>query len=135
MKLKQSAERTLKICTAAVLALALALTFTLSDYYIFNRISEFNAAFVISQWIKKAGLLLLPLAVYYNKRCCADIAKYVLPVAVIVSLCTFGNFFDITYVTAESTGEQIALAHLNEFMPKWANVAMFSVSCGLELVI
>lgn len=111
------------------------LTFTLSDYYIFNRISEFNAAFVISQWIKKTGLLLLPLAVYYNKRCCADIAKYVLPVAIIVSLCTFGNFFDVTYVTAESTGEQIALSHLNEFMPKWANIAMFSASCGLELAV
>lgn len=125
----------MKICTAAVLALALMLTFTLSDYYIFNRISEFNAAFVISQWIKKTGLLLLPLAVYYNKRCCADIAKYVLPVAIIVSLCTFGNFFDVTYVTAESTGEQIALSHLNEFMPKWANIAMFSASCGLELAV
>ena len=125
----------MKICTAAVLALALLLTFTLSDYYIFNRISEFNAAFVISQWIKKTGLLLLPLAVYYNKKCCADIAKYILPVAIIVSLCTFGNFFDITYVTAESTGEQIALSHLNEFMPKWANIAMFSASCGIELAV
>ena len=66
VKLRISVERTMKICTAAVLALALLLTFTLSDYYIFNRISEFNAAFVISQWIKKTGLLLLPLAVYYN---------------------------------------------------------------------
>lgn len=135
VKLRISVERTMKICTAAVLALALLLTFTLSDYYIFNRISEFNAAFVISQWIKKTGLLLLPLAVYYNKKCCADIAKYILPVAIIVSLCTFGNFFDITYVTAESTGEQIALSHLNEFMPKWANIAMFSASCGIELAV
>jgi len=40
VKLRISVERTMKICTAAVLALALLLTFTLSDYYIFNRISE-----------------------------------------------------------------------------------------------
>lgn len=135
MKIKQSVERTMKICTAAVLALALILTFTLSDYYIFNRIGEFSLIFVISQWIKKTALLLLPMAVFYNKRCCADVAKYVLPVFIIISMFTFGDFFDVTYVTAESTGEQIALAHLNEFMPKWANVALFSLSCGLELAI
>lgn len=135
MEYKKSLDRALKICTAAVLVLALVLSFTLSDYYIFNRLNEFSQIFAVSQWIKKAGLLLLPLAVFYKKKCCADIAKYVLPVAVIASCFTFGNFFDVTYVTAESTGEQIALAHLNEFMPKWLNIAAFSLSGGLELSI
>ena len=42
---------TLKAVTGLVLAIALVLTFTISDYYIFNRIGEFNFFFVFSQWM------------------------------------------------------------------------------------
>ena len=102
MKTQKRIEISLIVLTALTLAASLLLTFTVSDYYIFNRISfldgedSFNIFFVLSQWIKKAGLLLFPLAVFYKKRCCADIAKYVLPAFVIISCATFGNFFDIT---------------------------------------
>ncbi len=88
MNVKKYTDVALKACTAALLAVSLILTFTVSDYYIFNRIGEFNVFFVLSQWVKKAGLLLLPLAVFYNKKCCADIAKYLLPVFTVISLCT-----------------------------------------------
>ena len=46
---------------AAMLFAALALTFTVADYYIFNRIAVYGA-FAAAQWLKKAGLLLIPAA-------------------------------------------------------------------------
>ncbi|MDE6598079.1 MAG: YwaF family protein [Clostridia bacterium] len=141
MKLKKISDITLKASCAALLALALILTFTVSDYYIFNRIGWFNKAdsfnffFVLSQWIKKAGLLLLPLAVFLNKKSCADIVKYVLPPFVIISFAAFGKFFDITSVNESSTPADLVYANINEFMPKAANMALFFISNILYLVI
>lgn len=111
-----------KVSVALMIAAALLLTFTISDYYIFNRINQFGV-FAISQWIKKAGLLLLPAAIFYQSRRCADCAKYIIPVAVIVSACTFGEFFDITKVA--DTPAQEFYNSLNLFMPKWAHIALF----------
>lgn len=135
MKLQRYACLALKICAGALLAVAFILTFTVSDYYIFNRVSEFGFIFVLCQWFKKAGLLIIPLAVYFGKKCCADIAKYVLPVFVIVSCFTFGGFFDATAITAESTPADLVYAHINEFMPKAANMAFFFISNLLYLAI
>ena len=94
-KMKKYANTALLALTALLLAISLVLTFTISDYYIFNRIGEFGFFFAFSQWVKKAGLLLLPLAVFYKKKCCSDIAKYVLPLFVVLSCALFGNFFEI----------------------------------------
>lgn len=135
MKLKRYTDVGLKASAGLLLAIALLLTFTVSDYYIFNRISEYGFIFTLSQWMKKAGLLLIPLAVYCNKKCCADIAKYVLPVFVILSCCLFGNFFDATAITETSTPAQLVYAHINEFMPKAANMALFFISNALYLLI
>ncbi|MDE6441683.1 MAG: YwaF family protein [Clostridia bacterium] len=135
MKLKRYTDIGLEVSAGLLLAIALLLTFTVSDYYIFNRISEYGFIFTLSQWVKKAGLLLIPLAVYYNKKCCADIAKYVLPVFVIISCCTFGSFFDATAITETSTPAQLVFAHINEFMPKAANMALFFVSNALYIII
>lgn len=112
------------MCVAMLIA-SFALTFTISDYYIFNRISQYGIAFVLSQWIKKAGIILLPMAIFLKSRNAADAAKYILPAAVIVSLCTFGDFFDITK-TAETEAEQFYNS-INLFMPKWLNILLFSV--------
>ncbi len=134
-------DAALKICTAIFLVCAFILTFTVSDYYIFNRIGwnntaeSFNVFFVLSQWFKKAGLLLLPMAVFYKKRSCADAGKYFLPVFVIISCFTFGNFFDITLIREDSSAETIILAEINEFMPKAANMTLFFIANALELVI
>lgn len=139
MELKRINDLALKICAGLYLAVSLVLTFTVSDYYIFNRIGEFNFVFVFCQWFKKCGLLLIPLAVYYNKKCCSDIAKYFLPVFVIVSTFTFGSFFDVTMkivgddLTREQEVQNI-FASINEFMPKEANMALFFIACALELV-
>ena len=134
MNFKRINDVALQVCTALYLAVSLVLTFTVSDYYIFNRIGEFNFFFVLCQWIKKCGLLLLPLAVWYKKKCCADIAKYVLPVFIIVSCCTFGSFFDVTMMTESATPAQKVFASINEFMPKAANMALFFIACVLELL-
>ena len=54
---------------AAIAAIcALLLTFTVGDYYIFNRIGEFGFFFCLSQWAKKAGLILILAAVSFNCR-------------------------------------------------------------------
>ncbi len=135
MKLQRCNEIALKVCTGLLLAVALVLTFTVSDYYIFNRIKEYGVIFSICQWMKKAGLLLIPLAVFYNKKCCSDIAKYVLPLFVIVSCFTFSNFFDATSITENSTGADLCFAQINEFIPKAANMALFFISNALYLLI
>lgn len=141
MKIQKITRISLIVCTALLLALSLVLTFTISDYYIFNRIGwhntedSFNVFFVLSQWIKKAGLLLFPLAVFYNKRSCADIAKYLLPVFVIISCCTFGQFFDVTMLTESASPADKIFASINEFMPKAANMTLFFICCALDLAI
>lgn len=134
MKIKKIADVALKICVGAYLALSFVLTFTVSDYYIFNRISEFGIFFVVSQWMKKLGLLLLLLAAYYNKKCCSDVAKYFLPMFIIISCCTFGSFFDITMLSDSSTPAENVYASVNEFIPKQANMALFFAAAALELI-
>ncbi len=134
MKLKRYTDVGLKAATGLLLAIALVLTFTVSDYYIFNRIGEFNFIYVFSQWVKKAGLLLLPLAIFYKKKCCADIAKYVLPPFAILSCCLFGEFFEVTMLTGESNAAEV-YAHINEFIPKAANMTLFFISNALYLAI
>lgn len=134
MKLKKFTDASLKCSAAALLLTALILTFTVSDYYIFNRAEEFGFFFVLSQWVKKAGLLLIPMAVFYNKKSCADIAKYVLPVFVIISCFAFGGFFDATKLTGESNAAKV-YAHINEFIPKAANIALYFVQCALYIII
>ncbi|MCM1296274.1 MAG: YwaF family protein [Muribaculaceae bacterium] len=124
----------LKACTAVYLAVSLVLTFTVSDYYIFNRIGEFNVFFVLSQWVKKAGLLLLPLAVFYNKKSCSDLVKYILPVFTVISLFTFGGFFDVSMFTGGADPVKDCFASINEFMPKAANIALFIIASVLSLI-
>ena len=137
MNVKRISDIFLKVCCALFLAVSLVLTFTVSDYYIFNRIGyssgEFGFFFVISQLVKKSGLLLLPLAVYYNKKSCAEAAKYVLPAFIIISFFTYGNFFDVTMLTADATPAQSVYASINEFMPSAANKALFFIAATAEL--
>lgn len=123
--MKTLIDKTLLALTIVILACALALTFTISDYYIFNRFNEFGFLFCFSQWMKKASLLLIPLAVFYKKRSCADIVKYVLPLFVILSCFLTGSFFDITKEAI--TPEQEIYNKINLFFPKWLNVALFYI--------
>lgn len=125
----------LKVCTAILLITAFLLTFTVSDYYIFNRWNEVWMSFFLSQWVKKAALLLLPLAVYFKKRSCADIAKYFLPVFVVISCFMYGNFFDVTMVSETNTPAQAVFAHINEFMPRWLHICLFYFENGMLLVL
>lgn len=133
MERSKQIDISLKVLTGAALAVALALTFTVSDYYIFNRFSEFGFFFCFSQWIKKAGLLLLPLAVYYGKKSCADIAKCVLPPFVILSCCLFGDFFDVTKPAL--TPQQEIFNQINLFVPKSVNMTLFFLHNALTLAV
>lgn len=111
---------------AAVAAVcALFLTFTVGDYYIFNRMGEYGVIFSLSQWAKKAGLILIVLAVFFGCKSCADAVKYVLPVFVILSCFLFGDFFDIV-PPAENTNEEI-FNSVNLFFPKWLNITLYSI--------
>ncbi|MGN0807179.1 MAG: hypothetical protein ACI4MN_01855 [Candidatus Coproplasma sp.] len=118
---------------------ALLLTFTVGDYYIFNRMAEYGVVISISQWVKKAGLVLIVLAVFFNCKGCAGAVKYVLPVFVILSCCLYGNFFDIV-PEAQNTNDEIFNA-VNLFMPKWLNITLFFlhnaclvICCGLFIL-
>ncbi len=135
MNIRKISDISLKVCAGLLLAVSLVLTFTVSDYYIFNRIGQYGFVFVMCQWIKKAGLLLIPLAVYYNKKSCSDIAKYFLPVFVITACFTFGDFFDATNITENSTGAELCFANINEFIPRAANIALYFISSALYLIV
>ena len=115
----------LTVCAAVCAVCALLLTFTVGDYYIFNRISEYGFFFCISQWIKKAGLLLILAAVFFGCKSCADAVKYVLPLFVVLSCCLFGNFFDI-YPAADTPAQEI-FNKINLGFPKWLNVTLFFI--------
>lgn len=133
MKQSRYISIALKVLTVAVLTCAFLLTFTLSDYYIFNRFARFDPLFVISQWVKKSALLLIPLAVFYKKRSCADAVKYFLPVFVVFSSLLFGDFFDVTK-PADTPAQEIYNA-INLFFPKQLNVALFFAQNVLMLCI
>lgn len=131
----KSVDTALKVLTGVLLAVSLVLTFTVSDYYIFDKFNTFNPLFIICQWIKKSGLLLLPLAVFLNKRSCADVAKYFLPIFVVISLFTYGQFFDITMMTESASAADKVYASINEFIPKTAHVVLFFTESGLILCL
>ncbi|MGN0806015.1 MAG: hypothetical protein ACI4MC_03170 [Candidatus Coproplasma sp.] len=129
----------LTVFAALAAATALALTFTVSDYYIFNRMAEYGVIFSLSQWVKKAGLILIVLAVFFNCRGCATAVKYVLPIFVILSCCLYGDFVDIV-PDVNSTNDEI-FNSVNLFMPKWLAITLFFlhnvclvVCCGLFIV-
>lgn len=115
---------------AAMLLAALALTFTVADYYIFNRIAIFGA-FAAAQWLKKAGLLLIPAALFFGSRRCADCAKYVIPVAVLISAFTCGDFFGIT--RAADTPAQAVYNSINGFISPEAHIALFCIESACML--
>jgi hypothetical protein len=123
----------LKVLTSLLLGVTLVLTFTISDYYIFNKIGEFNLIFVLSQWIKKGGILYIAVCVFYNKRHLASTIKYILPIFVLLSFVTYGSFFNITKV-AQTPAEEIYNS-INLFMPKAANMALFFIQGALILAI
>ncbi|MCM1546354.1 MAG: YwaF family protein [Clostridiales bacterium] len=116
----------LKACAAVAAVCALLLTFTVGDYYIFNRFSEYGFFFCLSQWVKKAGLLLILAAVFFNCKSCADVVKYLLPVFIILSCCLFGGFFDIV-TPAEAGSPQEIFNKINLGFPKWLNITLFFV--------
>ncbi len=128
----QSVKILLTVFAAISAVSALVLTFSVSDYYIFNRILEYGFFFCFSQWAKKAGLILIVLAVFFNCKSCATAVKYVLPVFVVLSCLLFGNFFDIV-PGVNSTNDEI-FNSVNLFMPEWLNVTLFFLH-NLSLVI
>ena len=127
----------LKVFAAVAAVCALMLTFTVGDYYIFNRIGEYGFFFSVSQWFKKAGLLLILAAVFFNCKSCADAVKYTLPLFIILSCCLFGGFFDIV-PEAEAGSAQEIFNSINLGFPKWLNITLFflenvalAACCGL----
>ena len=129
----KSADVAVKALTAALLCVSLLLTFSPSDYYIFDKFNTYNPIFIICQWVKKSGLLLLPLAAFYRKKCCSDVAKYLLPVFTVISLFTYGSFFDVTMLTETASPADKVYASINEFMPKAVHKGLFFAEAGLIL--
>lgn len=123
----------LKILTAIALSLAFISTFTVNDYYIFARFKEYGVIFCLSRWVMKAGLLLLPMAVYYKSKSCADVAKYVLPPFIILSTALFKGYFDI-FAPTQTPADEV-YAHINGFIPKWLNMTLYFAENAVSLAI
>lgn len=122
---RRAVKISLLVCAAVAAVCALLLTFTVGDYYIFNRIGEYGFFFAISQWIKKAGLVLIIMAVFFNCKSCADAVKYVLPLFLVLSCCLFGDFFDITTPVPDDRPAQEIFNKINLGFPKWLNMTLF----------
>ncbi|MDE7265112.1 MAG: YwaF family protein, partial [Clostridia bacterium] len=58
----------------------------------------------------------------------------ILPPFVILSCGLFGKFFDITMLTGASNADEV-YAHINEFIPKAANMTLYFIQCALYLAI
>lgn len=114
-------------CTAVAAVCALLLTFTVGDYYIFNRFSDYGFFFCMSQWVKKAGLLLILAAVFFNVRSFADVVKYLLPLFIILSCCLFGDFFDIVTPVPDDKPAQEIFNKINLGFPKWLNITLYFI--------
>ncbi len=121
------ASVSLKVFAAVAAVCALLLTFTVGDYYIFNRISQYGFFFCLSQWVKKAGLLLILAAVFFNCKSCADVVKYVLPLFIVLSCCLFGEFFDIVTPVPEDRPAQEIFNKVNLGFPKWLNITLYFI--------
>lgn len=121
------------VCAAAMLVFTMLLTFTVSDYYIFSRWAQYGAMFCISQWVKKAGIILITLAVFFNCKSCADSVKFVLPVFVVISCCLFGNFFNATPIIAEGDTNAEIFFKVNSGFPKWLNITLFILQSATML--
>lgn len=119
--------------TAAVLAIAFVLTFSISDYHIFARAGEYGVVFVLSQWVKKSALLLVPMAVFFGSRKCADIAKWVLPAFVLVSWATYGDYFYASRSADSVTDEVLYL--FDDILPLPLEAALFFAENGLLVLI
>lgn len=120
-------------------AIALLLTFTISDYYIFNRMTEYGVIFSLCQWLKKAGLMMVVLAAFFNVKSCADGVKYLLPLPLILSCFMYGDFFEITKI-ADTPAQEIYNS-INLFFPVWLNMTLYfvqnvtlGVSCALIFI-
>lgn len=127
-----SPDLLLKIFAGISAGIALILTFTISDYYIFNRMDEYGVIFCLSQWIKKAGLVMIVLAAYFDCRSCADGAKYLLPLPIILSCLLYGDYFAITKI-ADTPAQEIYNS-INLFFPLWLNMTLYflqNVTLGL----
>lgn len=126
----------LQVCAWVIAVTTLLLTFTCGDYYIFNRIGEYGFFFCLSQWVKKAGVVLILVAVFFHSKSCADAVKFVLPLFILLSCCLFGGFFDCAPVA--TTPKQEIYNAVNLGFPKWLNVTLFFINnvalagaCGL----
>ncbi len=129
--MKKALNLSLKLCVAAAAVCAFLLTFTVSDYYIFNRISEYGFFFCMSQWFKKAGLILLLLGAFFGCAGCRQIVKYFLPLFVILSCALFGGFFGAAPQAV--TTDDIIYQSVNLFFPKWLNMTLFFLQNALYI--
>ncbi len=128
-------DRAMKVLTVILLACGFLSTLTVSDYYIFNRFGEFYKSFIISQWVKKCAYVLFPMAVFLKKRAAADVAKYFLPIFIVISALLYGDFFSITMMTEGASAATMIYAGINEFMPEWLVRILFYLENALMAVL
>ncbi|MCD8308053.1 MAG: YwaF family protein [Clostridia bacterium] len=125
----------MKVLTVILLVCGFLSTLTVSDYYIFNRFGEFFKSFIISQWVKKCAYVLFPMAVFLNRRSAADVAKYFLPIFIVISALLYGDFFSVTMMTEDASAATMIYAGINEFIPQWGVRALFYIENGIMAIL
>ncbi|MCD8286630.1 MAG: YwaF family protein [Clostridia bacterium] len=133
--LKSGLNRAMMVLTVILLVCGFLSTLTVSDYYIFNRFGEFYKSFIISQWVKKCGYVLLPMAVFLHRREASDVAKYFLPLFILISAFFYGDFFSVTMATEGASAATMIYAGINEFFPQWLVRALFYIENGTMMIL
>ena len=134
----------LVLCVLASLFLIVAFleTLTFNLYHVFSRPSDYSVLLVLTQLLKIASYLLVPLAVFLHHRTSKNILRFLYPLVSVASLFCYSEYVSIVK-TPENTPN---LNHLdlvtleiydsiNLFMPEWAIKSLFLAGDILLLLI
>lgn len=82
---------------------------------------------------EKGALLLVPMAVFFKSRKCADMAKWTIPVFALLSWVTYGDYFFASR-PADTAAEEI-LDSFGNVLPLSLEAALFFAENGLLVLI
>ena len=143
---RRSSSKSLAIATkilAGLFLLCLVLdTFTFNLYHVFSRPSDYSVLLVLTQILKIAATLLVPLAVFLNHRTSKNILRFIYPVVSIASYICFNEYCSIVKTASNTPNynnlDPVTLEiydSINLFMPTWAIQTLFLLENALLFLI
>lgn len=137
------ASRSLLILFSALfLLVSLLETLTFNLYHVFSRPSDYSVLLVLTQLLKIASYLLVPLAVFLHHRTSKNILRFLYPLVSVASLFCYSEYVSIVKTPANTPNlnhlDPITLEiydSINLFMPDWAIRTLFLAGDILLLLI